>query len=156
MQSNIIRAVFGAQRRVRTRALTRQDFGVILQFVAAELPDTFQVHFANTDQNTGTAKTAIGTRNDGVIIPQEFLQTGKTVYAWVFIQSGDSGVSRYVAEIPVDSKPTVSDAPPTPEQRTALDEAIERLNVDADIMESINFYIDGNGDLHYKRLAKEE
>lgn len=135
MEKNIIKAVFTGDRYCKTRKLTRQDFGAVLQFVNASLPENFQVHFSHTRENNGTAKTWPGTRDGGVTIPDEYLLTGLPVFAWVFVQTETSGWSAYVVEMPVDAKPTVTDAPPTPREKTAWDEAIERLNTATDAAE---------------------
>ena len=170
MERNIIKAVFTGDRYCKTRKLTRQDFGGVLQFVNASLPENFQVHFSHTRENTGTAKTWPGTRDGGVTIPDEYLLTGLPVYAWVFVQTETSGWSAYVVEMPVDAKPTVTDAPPTPREKTAWDEAIERLNTATDAAEEaaeraeqaaanagyMFFYIDERGHLIYQRTSNTQ
>lgn len=125
---NIILAVFNGSRYTKTRPVTRQDYGVPIIFKNVDVPDSFQVHFSNTKNNDGTAKPWIGTKDEGVVIPDEYLISGKTVYAWIFVQENESGMSRYMVEIPVASKPTVTDESPTPEQRSAWDDAIAELN----------------------------
>lgn len=127
MDIKTLRAVFTGGSYCKTRPLTRQDYGIVLQFVHPDLPETYQVHFSNSKENTGTAKTQIATA-DGVTIPDEYLIPGKSVYAWAFVQSEGTGRTIKMVEIPVASKPTVTDAPPTPQQRSAIDEAIEALN----------------------------
>ena len=127
MDIKTLRAVFTGGSYCKTRPLTRQDYGIVLQFVHPDLPETYQVHFSNSKENSGTAKTQIATA-DGVTIPDEYLIPGKSVYAWAFVQSDGAGRSRCMVEIPVASKPTVTDAPPTPQQRSAIDEAIAALN----------------------------
>ena len=99
---NIVRVAFsGASRFARTIPVTRQDRGVWLLFENVDVPDTFQVHFSHIRSNNGTAKTWMGTKENGVLIPDEYLISGKTVYAWIFVQEDDSGMSKYMAEIPV-------------------------------------------------------
>lgn len=126
---NIVRVAFsGSSRFSRTIPVTRQDRGVWLLFENVDVPDTFQVHFSHTRANNGTAKTWMGTKENGVLIPDEYLASGETVYAWIFVQEDDSGMTKYMAEIQVHSKPTVTDDPPTPVQESAWDQAIEELN----------------------------
>jgi len=127
MDIKTLRAVFTGGSYCKTRPLTRQDYGITLQFVHPDLPETYQVHFSNSRENTGTAKTQIATA-DGVVIPDEYLITGKTVYAWAFVQLEGTGRTRCMVEIPVAEKPTVIPEEPTPQQRSAIDEAIEALN----------------------------
>lgn len=44
---NIITAVFGASREVKTNPVWRIDKGMQLRIVGLDLPDYYQVHFAN-------------------------------------------------------------------------------------------------------------
>ena len=61
MDIKTLRAVFTGGSYCKTRPLTRQDYGITLQFVHPDLPETYQVHFSNSKENTGTAKTQIAT-----------------------------------------------------------------------------------------------
>ena len=161
MDISTVRAVFTGGSFCRAQTLTRQDRGQVLQFVNIALPDIYQVHFSNTKENSGTAKTQIGGA-DGVAIPDEYIVPGSTIYAWVFIQHGESGRSCYMVEIPVAAKPTVTDEEPTPQQQSAFDDAIARINAAAEATEAAaaafdeaRFYIDEAGDLHVVRPRKE-
>lgn len=124
--TNIITAAFGGSRHCKTRALYQWDYGQVLQFVGLELPMAYTVHFSN--QPTGEAKTGIGDE-DGVTIPDEYLTTGLPVYAWLYLHTGDSdGETRYTVEIPVKARSRPVDEPPTPQQQSAIDQAIAALN----------------------------
>ena len=125
--TNTVKAIFGAMRTVQTRKLHQWDYGQVLQFVGPELPDTYTVHFAN-DPVKGEAKTQIGDAT-GVVIPDEYLTTGATVYAWVYLHTGaDDGETVYTAVIPVIPRPRPTEDEPTPEQRGLIDSAIAALN----------------------------
>lgn len=125
MTTNIVTATFGATRTARTRPLTRIDYGQILRFEGIELPNVYEVHFSNS--LTEDAKTALG-GPDGVMIPDEYLVSGKTVYAWVFLHTGaDDGETRYTVTIPVEARPAVSDEPPTPEEHSVIGQLIGAL-----------------------------
>lgn len=161
MDVSIVRAVFTGGSFCKTKPLTRLDRGQVLQFVNVTLPDTYQVHFSNTKENSGQAKTQFG-GPDGVSIPDEYLVPGSSIYAWVFIQKGESGRTRYMVEIPVSAKPTVVDDDPTPQQKSAFDIAIERLDNAAEATEAAaaafseaRFYVDDDGFLHVVRPKKE-
>lgn len=127
MTTNIVTAAFGAFKVTRTRQLYQYDYGQILRFAGIDLPDAYTVHFSNQSEG-GTAKTMVG-NSDGVDIPDEYLTTGLTVYAWVFLHTGESdGETRYMAIIPVNRKSKNTEDEPTPVQRGVVDQAIAALN----------------------------
>lgn len=161
MDITAIRAVFTGGNYCVTRPLTRLDRGQRLQIAGIDLPEIFQVHFSHSKDNSGTAKTAIGGL-DGVEIPDEYLQAGRTIYAFIFVQQGESGRTIKTIEIPVAAKPTVTDDEPTPQQQSAFDVAIERINAAAEATEKAEaafsearFYVDEDGNLHVVRPRKE-
>ena len=127
MSSNIVTAAFGASRSARTRALHQWDYGQILKFVGLNLPSVYTVHFSNTGVG-GEAKTMIGNA-DGVDIPDEYLTTGQSVYAWVYLHTGaDDGETVYSVIIPVKARPRPCEDVPTPVQQGAIEQAIAALN----------------------------
>lgn len=125
--SNVVTAVFGASKVTRTRALYQWDYGQVLQFSGLDLPSAYTVHFSNVGVG-GAAKTMVGGA-DGVDIPDEYLTTGQTVYAWVYLHTGaDDGETVYAVIIPVTQRPKPIDESPTPVQQDAIDQAIAALN----------------------------
>lgn len=127
MNNNVTLAVFGAYREVKTRALWQYDYGQILRFTGLDLPDAYEVHFANS--RTGSATTQIGNA-DGVVIPDIYLTTGQPVYAWLYLHTGaDDGETEYAVTIPVNPRARPTDQPPTPVQQDAITQAIAVLNV---------------------------
>ena len=127
MSTNIVVAAFGGSKVVRTAAAWQWDYGQILRFEGLDLPNSFQVHFSNQNE-VGTAKEQIGTNNE-VEIPYEYLKTGQTIYAWVFLHAGaNDGETVYAIIIPVNKRPQPTDEPPTPAEQTAIDQAIAALN----------------------------
>ena len=137
MATNIVTAVFGASRVVKTRALYQWDYGQILQFEGLDLPDAYTVHFSNQGIQ-GTAKTQVGNA-DGVSIPDEYLTTGLTVYAWVYLHAGeDDGETEYAVIIPVTARPQPTEDEPTPVQQGVIDQAIAALNAGVqDVQEAV-------------------
>lgn len=123
--SNLVKAVFGSSKMTTTRPLWQYDHGMVLQFVGVNLPAAYQVHFSNTE--SGTAKTALGNA-DGVEIIDEYFLPGSDIYAWVYVNEGDSGHTVYMARIPVLKKALPTDQQPTPVQQTAIEDAIDALN----------------------------
>lgn len=127
LSTNIVTAVFGASKVVRTRALYQWDYGQVLQFSDLDLPDAYTVHFSNQSEG-GVAKAMVGNSN-GVDIPDEYLTTGQTIYAWVFLHTGaNDGETRYMTITPVTPKSKDIDEPPTPVQQGVVDQAIAALN----------------------------
>lgn len=127
MSTNVVNAVFGGQRTAKTRELRQWDYGQILRFVNLPLPPTYIVHFAN-QLNVGTAKTQIGDE-DGVVIPDEYLTTGLPVYAFVFLNTGNSdGETAFTVTIPVIKRPQPTEDAPTPVQQGLIEQAIADLN----------------------------
>lgn len=129
MALNIITAKFcsGATQSWASEAW-QYDYGQVLQFDGLELPEAYQVHFSNVPM-TGTAITQIGGA-DGVTVPDQYFATGEPVYAWVYLHEGeDDGETVYMVTIPVKKRPQPSDEVPTPEEQSAIDQAIAALNI---------------------------
>lgn len=102
--TDAITAVFSGLRRTRTSALYRYDTNVMLKFEGITLPSVYEVHFSNYD-NTGVATTMLGDEN-GVDIPNELLETGYTIYAWIYLHANPgNGMTKYTVEIPVKARP---------------------------------------------------
>lgn len=130
--SNIITATFsGCQTTAWTTELYQWDYGQVLQFEGLELPDAYEVHFSNVPL-TGTTVTQIGNA-EGVTIPDQYLITGDPIYAWVFLHTGeDDGETVYMVTMPVTKRPQPSDDVPTPQEQSAITQAIAALNIAVD------------------------
>lgn len=117
-----------------TLPLYQWDYGQILQITGLDLPEAYQVHFSN-QRESGTTITMIGGAS-GVQIPDNLLQTGENVYAWIFLHSGDDdGETEYQIKIPVLLRPQPSDEEPTQTQQSAIDQAIVALNAGVEAAE---------------------
>lgn len=138
MKGNVITANFRNGQFVHTDPLWQYDYGQVLRFTGVSLPETFEVHFSNAKE-FGQAKTAIGTA-DGVLIPDEYLISGKPVFAWIFLHVGeDDGETVYMAQIPVRKRSVPSDEPPTPQEQSAITQAIAALNsAVVDVQEAVD------------------
>lgn len=124
---NVVVASFCFGKYATTRALWQWDYGIILTFDGIELPNSYQVHFANSD-SAAVAKTETGDA-DGVEIPRAYLMTGLPVYAWVYLNTGSSdGETVYAITIPVQPRPKPEDIEPTPEEQSLIDQIIAALN----------------------------
>ena len=129
MALNIITAKFcsGSTQAWASEAW-QYDYGQVLQFDGVELPEAYQVHFSN-EPMTGETITQIGNA-DGVSVPDQFFQSGETIYAWVYLHEGeDDGETVYMVTIPVKKRPQPSEEQPTPVEQSAIDQAIAALNI---------------------------
>jgi hypothetical protein len=126
MRDNIAYAVFGNCNKAVTNALWQYDYGQVLQISGVELPETFEVHLCNRGNNATI--TQIG-QNYQVSIPDEFLTNPTWIDAYIFLHSGlDDGETVYSISIPVSVRPMPTDDEPTPEEQSAITQAIAALN----------------------------
>ena len=125
--TNIHIATFAGNRVAAcSQPFFQYDYGQILQFSGIDLPAAYEVHFSNTLD--GVAETAIG-GDEGVEIPDHYLQNAGILYAWVYLHAGmDDGETRYVVTMVVRARAAIENATPTPEQHDAIADAIAALN----------------------------
>ena len=123
---NIVQAFLRGKTAAKTAPLYQYDYGQILKIIGLELPPAYEVHFSNNPH--GTSRTSIGGA-DGVTIPDEYLVTGETVYAWVYLHTGVAdGETEYMMTIPVIRRARPTDQAPTPVQQDVITQAIAVLN----------------------------
>lgn len=123
--SNVITAAFASETFLTTERLWKGDYGQVLNIQGLELPEYYEVHFAST--KNGTPQVEIGT-SAGVNIPNKFLRSTGYIYAWLFLHEGENdGETKYQIKIPVEDKGIPIDQE-TPEEKTAVQQAIEALN----------------------------
>lgn len=123
---NIVTANFSKGRLYQTNAIYQYNSGMVLKFKGLTLPDTYRVDFSNTLH--GTSKTMIGNEN-GVTIPDEYLKPGTMVYAWIVLNSGESGVvTEYQVNIPIDQRAKPTDVEPSENQQGVIDQLIGEMN----------------------------
>ncbi len=122
---NISTATFKCGRFARATPLTQYDYGQVLVFKGIALPSAYEVHFSN--EMFGKSTTHIG-NEDGVIVPYSYLRSGKPVYVWIFLHTGENdGETVYTVEIPVIPRSTIEDEQPTPEEQGVITQAIAAL-----------------------------
>lgn len=127
--SNVVTATFDELRNVQTRFLTQYDYGQVLKIVGLEevLPDSFEVHFCNKG-STDDATVQIGTDNQ-VSIPDVYLTTGKPIQAWIYLHETEAdGETVYSITIPVRQRPKTTEETPTPEEQSAITQALAALS----------------------------
>ena len=126
--SNVLHVRFNGRRTAKVVENGWQyDYGQILKFDDLDLPNSYQVHFSN-DKTLGNAKQMVGNEN-GVLIPDEYFQTGDTIYAFVYLHTGDSdGETEYMTTIYVNKRPEPIDIEPTPVEQSTIDSLINEMN----------------------------
>ena len=87
--SKIIRGVVSNGRYTVTAPIVKEDYGLYLKIEGVELPETYQVDFSNSE-NSGTSVTMIGNA-DGVLIPRQFIDSGKDIFAFLYHVGEDFG-----------------------------------------------------------------
>ena len=124
--SKIIKGVVNSGRYTVTAPIVKEDYGLYLQIEGVELPSTYEVDFSNSEHN-GTSVTMIG-NSDGVLIPHQFIDTGKDIFAFLYHVGANYGRTVYKFRIPNKVRPDRTDDTPTPEQASVIDQAISALN----------------------------
>ena len=124
--SQIIKGVIGGGRYTVTAPIVKEDYGLYLKIEGLELPSTYEVDFSNSEHN-GTSVTMIG-NSDGVIIPSQFISSGKDVFAFLYHVGADYGRTVYKFRIPNKLRPDRTDEQPTPEEQSVIDQTISALN----------------------------
>ena len=136
MTTNIVTAKFCNSRRTTTRPLTQYDYGQILRIEGIDLPDAYEVDFSN-NQYTGDSKPQLGDAS-GVTIPEEYIKTGKDIYAFIYLHAGESdGETFYWIKIPNELRPARTEETPTPEEQSIIDQTIAALNTGVQKVEDI-------------------
>ena len=125
--TNIIEIKFNGNRMAFVDSEYRLDSGMYLKFVDIDLPEAYQVHFANRQH--GATFESIGNA-DGVRIPDDVWTSKEPIFAWIYLHpTEDSAVTKYEVRI---IKKIRADLPngvePTPYEQTVIDEAISALN----------------------------
>ena len=114
---NRIPIAFGGLHKIIGPTISYQyDVTQFLVFNGLELPAYYEVDFCN--ERDAQTITMVGTA-DGVAIPDEFLQTGKKVKAYIILHGEDEGAveTRYEITLPVTPRPTRTDIQPTPAEQ---------------------------------------
>lgn len=126
MRGNVIRMSVADGILGTGDKLHQYDYGQRIEFDGVELPFAYEVHFGNAPNDN--AKTSIGDAS-GVDIPDEFLLSGKDLYVWVYLHSGEAdGETEYRGVIPVIKRAKPTNQEPTPVQQDTITQAIAALD----------------------------
>lgn len=122
--------------------LWQWDYGQTLRIQVVKIPAAVEVQFSTTER-IGETVTRIGVTKEGVTeapIPDTLLEGGGTtqdytIYAFVYIENGDSGKTEYRVSIKVRARPK-PEAHATPEEGELFRQAIVAVAESADRAES--------------------
>lgn len=114
------------------------DYGQILRIQGKNIPKAVEVHFSLNEKG-GDSITRIGTTIDGITdvpIPDTLLENNGAaqdyiIYAFVYLEDGESGNTEYKIRIPVKSRPK-PEIPGTPEEPELFRETVKAVNAAAD------------------------
>lgn len=122
--------------------LWQWDYGQTLRIQGVKLPAAVEIQFSTTER-IGETVTRIGVTQEGVTevpIPDTLLEGGGTtqdytIYAFVYIENGDSGKTEYRVSMKVRARPK-PEAHATPEEGELFRQAIVAVTESADRAES--------------------
>lgn len=122
--------------------LWQWDYGQTLRIQGVKIPAAVEVQFSTTER-IGETVTRIGVTKEGVTevpIPDTLLEGGGTtqdytIYAFVYIENGDSGKTEYRVSMKVRARPK-PEAHATPEEGELFRQAIVAVTESADRAES--------------------
>lgn len=122
--------------------LWQWDYGQTLRIQGVKLPVAVEIQFSTTER-IGETVTRIGVTQEGVTevpIPDTLLEGGGTtqdytIYAFVYIENGDSGKTEYRVSMKVRARPK-PEAHATPEEGELFRQAIVAVTESADRAES--------------------
>ena len=123
---NIITANLSHGKQFVTASRYMEDYGQVLKIEGIDLPSVYQVDFSNNLMR-GTSMTVLGNA-DGVAIPDEYISTGRDVYAFLYLTGDSWGRTIATIRIPNKTRPTHTNAIPTPTQQGIIDQTIAALN----------------------------
>lgn len=126
MFDNIITANLSRGKTYVTASRYMEDYGQVLKIEGIDLPSVYQVDFSNNLMR-GTSMTVLGNA-DGVAIPDQYISTGRDVYAFLYLTGDSWGRTIATIRIPNKTRPKRTDAIPTPTQQSVIDATIAALN----------------------------
>ena len=125
MDEHIINISFGSNQYATAKAREQYSYGQEIAFSNIELPEVFQAYFSNSP--TGEAKPVSG-QNGKVLIPDEYFLSGGTIYCYILVHDASTdGRTKYVAKIPIEPRPELTEMELTEVQRDIATEAIATL-----------------------------
>lgn len=132
--SKIITAVFNDGQFATAPEAFQWDVGDRLKFEGLNLPESYEVHFANSA--IGVAITVTGDA-EGVVIPSECFTYGADIYAWVVLTDSNGLYTEYQVTIPINRRARPAGALPPGQQSDDAKTIIEN---------AVNAWLDAHAD----------
>lgn len=108
------------------KGLYQWDKGQRLIIQSDDLPEYFEVHFANDE--LGRSKSVFGQQGEPVEIPDEYLTSGQNIHVWVYSAEDDHSETECHGILDVTPRAEPIDEEPTPAQTSIIDELVRQLN----------------------------
>ena len=142
--------------------LWQWDYGQTLRIQGVKLPAAVEVQFSTTER-IGETVTRIGVTKEGVTevpVPDVLLEGSGTtqdytIYAFVYIENGDSGKTEYRVSMKVRARPK-PEAHAAPEEGELFRQAIVAVAESADRAESARKSTDAKNSAEKSRAAAEK
>lgn len=141
---NIIDIELTGRSTRRDQKLWQYDYGQVLRIAGKEFPKVAEVQFS-LQQSGGHTLDRIGTNDNGVLsvqIPNELLlnkgeTNDYTIYAFVYLSGDGSGNTKYMIQLPVESRPEPTDPSEDPTiDPSIFKDAINSVNASAERAEA--------------------
>lgn len=141
---NIIDIELTGRSTRRDQKLWQYDYGQVLRIAGKEFPKVAEVQFS-LQQSGGHTLDRIGTSNNGLLtvqIPNELLQnkgttSDYTIYAFVYLSGDGYGNTKYMIQLPVESRPEPTDPSEDPTiDPSIFKDAINSVNASAERAEA--------------------
>ena len=141
---NIIDIELTGRSTRREQKLWQYDYGQVLRIAGKEFPKVTEVQFS-LKQSGGHTLDRIGTSNNGLLtvqIPNELLQnkgatSDYTIYAFVYLSGDGYGNTKYMIQLPVESRPEPTDPSEDPSiDPSIFKDAVNAVNASADRAET--------------------
>lgn len=126
---NVVQVVVGSRDVIRAPALWRYDREQYIEISGLDLPASYMAEMSNTP--TGDAEQYLQT-SATIHVPSKFLTSTDPVYIWLTFVDEEGRTTRREIICPVTNRGEPIDAVPTPEEQTAIDQAIAALNIAVD------------------------
>ena len=141
------------QRATVTAPIWQYAKGQTLTIDGLDLPESYRVDYANSREK-GESKPQIASGNE-VAIPDEYLETGKTVFAWIVLSEGeDDSATEATVVIPVMRRAEPTDIEPDPAQQDVIDQllaamqkAVQEAEAAAASITGTTYTDDGDGNI---------
>lgn len=105
--------------------LWQYDYGQRMKLEAEELPEIYEVHFANNQ--SGRSVASLGDEN-GVMIPDEMLLSGAPVFFWIFLHNNaEEGHTTAWNRIEIHERAKKPERDATPEQQSFIEQVLAAL-----------------------------